>query len=145
MIRFLFLFLVSFSVYADLPISPNPNLTPGSFDSSVTIKQICTPGRAKKARKVSLSKKKKVFVAYHIDPNSSKFEIDHLIPLSLGGSNNVDNLWPQSYLTSPYNAYDKDKLETKFHAMVCSGKLELKTAREKIAKDWIKADKEYIE
>jgi hypothetical protein len=38
-------------------------------------------------------------------------EMDHLIPLSLGGSNRQKNLWPQSEITEPWNAHVKDKLE----------------------------------
>ena len=65
------------------------------------------------------------------------YEIDHLIPLELGGSNLIKNLWPESHRTSPWNAQVKVRLEGKLHALVCSGQLDLKTAQQAIAADWI--------
>jgi len=56
------------------------------------------------------------------------YEVDHLIPLSLGGSNYIRNLWPQSTRTSPWNSFVKDALERKLHELVCAGQLDLKTA-----------------
>lgn len=47
-------------------------------------------------RNVSLSLKKVVYESYGLGYNPDKaYTIDHLIPLSLGGSNHQDNLWPQ--------------------------------------------------
>jgi len=70
--------------------------------------------------------------------------VTRLVPLELGGSNSVKNLWPQSYLTSPWNARVKDRLEARLHALVCSGKLDLKTAQRAIASNWIEAYQRYV-
>jgi len=67
-----------------------------------------------------------------------------LIPLSLGGSNSIRNLWPQSTTTSPWNSHVKDVLERRLHNMVCAGKVDLKIAQQEIATDWIKAYQKYI-
>jgi hypothetical protein len=40
--------------------------------------------------------------------------VDHLIPLELGGSNDIANLWPQSYVTV-WNAHMKDRLENRLN------------------------------
>jgi hypothetical protein len=64
-----------------------------------------------------------------------------LIPLELGGSHSIKNLWPESHRTLPWNAQVKDRLEGKLHELVCSGQLDLKTAQEAIAADWIGAYK----
>ena len=38
----------------------------------------------------------------------------------------------------------KDRLEDKLHELVCSGQLDLKTAQQAIASNWIEAYKKYV-
>src|SRR5215510_12666647 len=66
------------------------------------------------------------------------YEVGHLIPLELGGSNVIRNLWPENY-RGFLNAYDKDRLENYLHDAVCSGRMPLQAAQETIATDWVKA------
>jgi hypothetical protein len=63
-------------------------------------------------------------------------EIDHLIPLGLGGTNRPANLWPQSYSTVPWNSKVKDQLEIKLRTEMCHGDIDLAAAQQEIAKDW---------
>ena len=63
----------------------------------------------------------------------------------MGGSNDIKNLWPQSYTTQPYNAYMKDKLENKLRKLICSGELDLAKAQKEIAADWILAYNKYVQ
>ena len=126
------------------PILPDPNLTPGStFD--VTAEDLCVPGYTKKVRNVPAEMKREVYREYGITSHGSgDYEVDHLIPLELGGSNSIKNLWPESHRTSPWNAQVKDRLEGKLHELVCSGQLDLKTAQQAIASNWIEAYKMYV-
>jgi hypothetical protein len=54
-------------------------------------------------------------------------EVDHLIPLELGGSNYMKNLWPEPDAPRPDWA-EKDQLENELHAEVCAGKIPLRRA-----------------
>jgi hypothetical protein len=126
------------------PILPDPKLTPGDvFD--VTIQDVCTPGYSRKVRAVPRALRKQAYAQYGIaSANEGDYQMDHLIPLSLGGSNSIRNLWPQSYHTAPWNAHVKDVLEVRLHNLVCNGKVDLQTAQHEIATDWIKAYQKYI-
>lgn len=64
-------------------------------------------------------------------------ELDHLVPLELGGANDAANLWPEvGKLPNP-----KDKVENDLRDAVCSGKVSLASAQKAIASDWVTAEK----
>jgi hypothetical protein len=108
------------------------------------VDDICTPDYSKKVRNVPTSVKRRVFQEYGIISHEpGKYEVDHLISLELGGSNSIKNLWPESY-RGQKNAHVKDRLENRLHRLVCSGGLDLKTAQQEIAKDWLAAYRKYI-
>ena len=95
-------------------------------------------GATKTRTGMPASLKRQVFAEYGLQP-SGAFEVDHLISLELGGSNDLKNLWPQSYTTPTYNARVKDGLENRLHWLVCHGTLALDVAQRAIARDWIAA------
>jgi hypothetical protein len=56
----------------------------------------CVPGYAKKVRAVPAWLKKQAYAEYGITQyKTGDYEVDHLIPLSLGGPNSIRNLRPQ--------------------------------------------------
>ena len=123
---------------------PNHELTPGDT-LDVTKDDICTPGYSRKVRDVPEAVKKEAYERYGITSHQPhEYEVDHLISLELGGSNSIKNLWPESYQTEPWNAHVKDALENHLHKLVCDRQLDLKTAQQEIATDWIAAYKKYL-
>jgi hypothetical protein len=116
---------------------PNPGLTPGDA-LPVDAHTVCQPGYAQRVRAVPESVKRAVYLEYGMRvPLTGADEIDHLIPLEIGGSNSSKNLWPQPLGTQPWNAKVKDGLESELHREVCAGKLSLAQAQREIASDWI--------
>lgn len=147
-ITLLALTLVCSSAFSQ--IVPNSQITPGALDPTLTKEVICSPTfHTSAVRNVSEYKKRLVYATYsatnHVGVcvGIEGCEVDHLIPLYIGGSNDVTNLWPQPY-TGTWGAHTKDKLEVKLHTLVCSGKVDLETAQKAIATDWIKAYKTYV-
>lgn len=131
-----------------IPQVPDPVKTPGAVDPSATVQVICQPGYTGRpgVRHVTLATKRRVFAAYGIDPHGpgAPYEVDHLVSLEIGGSNDPANLWPQSYVSQPWNAHLKDALEDRLHALVCSGKLPLDQAQKAISSAWIAAYRQYV-
>jgi hypothetical protein len=128
------------SEIATVPLFPDPKLTSGTTDPNVTqatiAKTICIPGYSSGVRNVSSATKKAVFKEYGIDPKSQHFEIDHDISLENGGTNAIENLWPQSYDTKPFNAHTKDKLEDHVHTLICHGEISLEEGQADLSGDW---------
>jgi len=80
-----------------------------------------------------------------LEPGTA-YEIDHLIPLSIGGSDDDANLWPEPrrMIEPEWSAERKDELEMRLHALVCAGRIEIVDAQEVIAEDWTEAWLRYV-
>jgi hypothetical protein len=76
----------------------------------------------------------------------SRHEIDHVIPLALGGADSDADLWPQPRrsIEPEWNAERKDRLEWRVADMVCNGQLDLAVAQEGIRDDWVDAYQTYM-
>jgi hypothetical protein len=118
------------------PMFPSAALTPGDVLTS-DAEVVCVSGYASSVRDVSASLKRKVYLSYGIAKKIGEdFEVDHLISLQLGGSNDIKNLWPQSGTTLPLNYHVKDRLEGALHDLVCAGQISLEDAQRGIASHW---------
>ena len=116
---------------------PDPRCTPGDIFKNATVQQICRPGYSRTVRNVSQSVKNRVFAEYGvISHNAKTYEVDHLIPLEIGGSNDIRNLWPEAAAPTP-GFHEKDVLENELHAMLCNGSMTLADAQHAIAVDWL--------
>ncbi len=111
--------------------------TPGDILSNATKNEICQPGYSRNVRNVPTSEKNKVYAEYGITHHSAgEYEVDHLVSLELGGSNNISNLWPEAASPKP-GFHEKDKVENWMHDQVCSGAISLQDAQVQIATDWL--------
>jgi hypothetical protein len=125
-------------------ILPDPGCTPGAISQKVTDellgKTVCVPNYTSTVRPDLASTKIKLLIAYGIDPSKKgDYELDHLIPLSIGGCEDCDaNLWPQPkhVPNSKYDKTAKDNLEKSLHADLCSGKIDLLETQRQVAEDW---------
>jgi hypothetical protein len=127
-----------------VPMSfPTAMLTPG-VARPATKTEVCREDEGKN-RDVPAALRRRVFELYGIaraDPKA--YEVDYLITPALGGSDDIGNLWPQSYSATIWNARVKDALEDRLHDLVCRGDLDLATAQREISTDWIAAYKKYF-
>jgi hypothetical protein len=129
------LLLLSFSASA-YDFLPDPKLTPGK-SSEHSLKEICSNGYPARSRNVSDATKTKIYKLYNVDKTKCRggCKIDHLIPLSIGGSNDTENLWPHEY-NQFWSVYKKTRLEVRLRREVCSGQLPITEARACVASDW---------
>jgi hypothetical protein len=122
---------------------PRRALTPGTTRLVLT-QDLCASQDLDNDPPVNPSLEQAVFKEYGLPTSAEKdYELDYLISPALGGVDNIQNLWPQPY-SSTWNARVKDQLEDHLHDLVCQGKIQLATAQNDIASDWIAAYKRYF-
>lgn len=118
-------------------VLPDSLVTPGAIVSADT-SIICRKGYATKARALDTALFRKlrgpIYRAYGV--KAGHIQLDHLIPVEIGGATSVKNLWPQP-TRGVTAAHAKDVLENRVHKAVCSGKLALPDAQARIAADWV--------
>lgn len=117
---------------------PDHDCTPGDVFPEAVLDTICVPGYTKTVRSVSTALRKSVFAEYGVpypQPRGS-YEVDHLIPLALGGNNDIANLFPQPAEPSP-GFREKDVVEVYLQQQACAGAVDLSVAQEQIANNWL--------
>lgn len=123
------------------PYLPNNQLTPGVIRPELTLQQICAVKWGQDRRAVTEAMKMEVFREYGYplgqkDPRCP-CEIDHRVPRSLGGADDIKNLSVQSY-SGPWNAHDKDRVEDNAARSIClpAGGMSLDKARAIFLGNW---------
>ena len=119
--------------------------TPGAVFPTATVNQICQPGYSKSVRNVPESEKEKVYEEYGItEHHAGEYEVDHLVSLELGGSNDLSNLWPEAANPKP-GFHEKDAVENYLHDQVCIGKITLTEAQNEISSNWLTVYKQIFQ
>jgi hypothetical protein len=124
---------------------PDEHCTPGAVDPAVDqaniAATICKAGYTATVRppssQTSRFKLGDAYPAYGLTVGTVS-ELDHLVPLELGGSNDAANLWPE--VGAVPNG--KDSVENALHQAVCDGKVPLVAAQIAIAFNWEQAEQQ---
>lgn len=108
---------------------------------------ICVPGYTKTVRPSTTYtngvKKKLLREAGIGEEHISEYELDHIVPLALGGHpRSLDNLMLQPWEGTD-GAKRKDRLEVKLQCLVCAGQVPLQEAQQEIYTDWQAAYHKY--
>ncbi len=121
-------------------------LTPGAVVST-NVNLVCSLGYASSIRPRGAlwrTLKAEAYAGYHIPAaqratvdgagvHHSFYQVDHLIPLELGGDpTSIENIWPQRI----ESAERKDRVEDKLHELVCSGQMSIGVAQQRIRENW---------
>ncbi|MGH9056023.1 MAG: hypothetical protein ACRDYY_09220, partial [Acidimicrobiales bacterium] len=141
--------------HADGYLLPDPRCTPGAVDPAVTQgdldSTICRSGgytdSVRPPYALTEPFKREVEAAYRDPSPTDQTELDHLVPLGLGGASDTRNLWPEPDQgtpaafdpSDPYGINAKDGVEDRLHDAICSGQADLAAAQAAIATDWTTA------
>lgn len=131
-----------------LPL-PDPRCTPGAINPTVTIAVLRNPFfRTGCVRNCSTTQRDRSatyrrYGIQHPRGNSGRnqiCELDHLVPLEMGGADTIENIWPQcgpvgGTLRQRYFK-QKDVVENYLTAQVKNGTMDLAEAQKEIARDW---------
>lgn len=127
-------------------VVPDTRITPGSAFAGVTTKAVCSSTWTVSHSAVDRITSDRVYAAYGVTQDQrALYELDHLIPVELGGDSSLANLWPDP-ITAPVadgGAVAKDRLESHLRALVCAGTVALGTAQHDIATNWATAYAHY--
>lgn len=134
---------------------PDPSCTPGAVDPAVTEADLASTVCRRGGYTYSVRPPERLTETFKIvdeaayrDPYTTYHtELDHLIPLELGGSSDTRNLWAEPDQGTPadfdpqdpFGVNAKDGVEDRLHQAVCSGQVGLAAAQDAIAADWTTA------
>lgn len=124
-----------------LDARPDRSCSPGAYSSRLTRAVICSSRfRRRRLPRLSRSEKHAVEREYGLATGfySRALEIDHIVPLRLGGSNSVANLFPEEYAFANHSPgyVIKNRLDRRIHSLVCAGRISLRNAQRRIAANW---------
>jgi hypothetical protein len=133
--------IIGVSSYAAAQL-PSAFQTPGN-KSKASEAQVCAADFEASVKPMAKWQRDQALERYGKRPEDFTGELDHLIPISLGGTNDPENLWPLP-ANKDMGPAEKKALDQKLHQLVCDKTLKLKDAQDAIKKDWVKAYNQYV-
>jgi hypothetical protein len=117
---------------------PDRSCSPGAVFVGVSLAAICAPGYSSRVRSVGEAERGSIFREYGLPflRYGGAYEVDHIVALELGGSNEAANLYPEAAVPAP-GYHVKDRLENRLHRLVCAGQLLLGSVQREIARNWV--------
>jgi hypothetical protein len=129
--------------------APDPRCTPGGINPSITAEVLRDSGFRTRSVRNCLTSEAEKHVTYgwygiHKPRSNSGenqvCELDHLVPLELGGADGLGNIWPEcgpdsTVLQKRYFKL-KDRVENYLADEVKAGRIPLGAAQKGIASDW---------
>jgi len=112
---------------------PNKTLTPGAIDSN-NMGVVCGSAKHNKAA-IPFPAGQAEDDRYGLPQNVRlRYHFDYLVPLTLGGSTDITNLWPVD--VKGIGFYQKEQLNAVLRDKVCSGELDLNTVQQQLERNW---------
>ncbi len=128
---------------------PDPRCTPGGINPTVTLNVMRNPAwrtRCIRDCEESHARKHAAYGWYalqnprHNSGRNQICELDHLVPLELGGADGMGNIWPEcgpdGAALANRDFKIKDRVENYLADQVKSGRMPLDVAQRGIAEDW---------
>jgi hypothetical protein len=112
------------------PHQLDPRVTQATVSSTIAVRGYTS--KVRPPASVTSAIKRRLMREHHYDAPLSAYELDHFIPLEVGGSSNLANLW----LEPIAEAKRKDQDENYAHEMVVSGAWTLARGQQYIRDHW---------
>lgn len=131
---------------------PDPTLSPGLIATADIneLTQVSSCGTYSKCHRATTSQQKDQVRSEYPDcpTGAGQSEIDHIVPLALGGADDVQNLWCQpadnEWNGVNYGFHTKDALESYLASAVKRGDIAPDVAQGCILSDWVACYQQYI-
>lgn len=117
---------------------PRRSLTPGAIATKDTATVCAMPDHAGNSV-IPASTQTAVYQEYgYADQQvQSKYQIDYLVPIFLGGGNTTANMWPAAFKGTGF--FEKIQLDHVLRDLVCHRALQLVTAQKDLERNWYAA------
>ena len=120
--------------------SSNPEITQANIDRTICVGSYAH--RSRSTASYEIPTKQLLMQTQKPGENPADFELDQLIPASIGGNADARNLWLQP-VHGMWTSGEKNALEYVLWHLVCRHEVTLATAQHAIATDWISAFQQY--